>query len=130
MAGPVVTGKGGLSVSALVKLLRRTEAYEMWKRAVFVRDRFTCQQCGRRNGRERVIEAHHLVEFSTLVRNHQLCNVDAALSCPSLWSIDNGQTLCHTCHQQTDSYPKNFVDKKKRNGKRKATHRRAKTADC
>lgn len=120
MTGRVATNKGGLSVTALVKLLRRTEAYELWKRAVFIRDRFTCQRCGRRNGRERVIEAHHLTELSRLVKDNQLGSVEAALSCPVLWSVDNGQTLCRACHQQTESYPKQFVDKKSRGKTKKA----------
>lgn len=104
--------KGGrLSVSALVRLLRKTEAYEQWKRAVLIRDRFTCQQCGKRNGRQRIIEAHHLTGFTLLVRTLGVKTVTEGVENPALWEIGNGQTLCRPCHEDTDSFAANFLNK-------------------
>jgi len=91
---------------SLVDQLRRTEVYELWKRAVFIRDRFTCQQCGRRNGKKPIIEAHHLIEFSDLVKKSGAQTIEEGINNPSLWEVSNGQTLCHDCHKETDSYPK------------------------
>ncbi|GAB3883397.1 HNH endonuclease [Spirosoma agri] len=99
----------GLSTTALVRYIRRLDEYQEWKRSVFIRDRFTCQVCGKRNGRKIIIEAHHIRELSTLVKTHAITSVDEAIACPALWQISNGQTLCRTCHEQTDSFPKNFV---------------------
>ena len=101
-----------VSVSNLVRLIRRMEEYEKWKRAVFIRDRFTCQKCGARNGRKRVIESDHKVSITLLVRENQVNSVESARSCNALWDINNGRTLCHSCHEQTESYPSRFVKNK------------------
>lgn len=102
-----------VSVSNLVRLIRRMDEYELWKRAVFVRDRFTCQRCGARNGRKRVIEADHIVSITLLVKENKIESVESARSCDELWNIDNGRTLCHSCHQKTESYPGRFVSNTK-----------------
>ena len=101
-----------VSVSNLVRFIRRMDEYENWKRAVFIRDRFTCQQCGARNGRKRVIEADHIVSITLLVREYKVDSLVLARSCNALWDIDNGRTLCHTCHERTESYPTRFVQNK------------------
>lgn len=98
--------------TALIALIRKLPQYEAWKRSVFIRDRFQCQQCGARNGRKRVIEAHHITELSTLIKMAQIETVEAALDYSPLWIIANGKTLCHACHEQTDTYPENFKSKK------------------
>ncbi len=98
-----------VSVSNLVRLIRRMDEYEIWKRAVFVRDRFTCQQCGARNGRRRVIEADHIVSITLLVRENKVNSIESARVCNALWDVNNGRTLCHSCHEQTESYPLRFI---------------------
>ena len=98
-----------VSVSSLVRLIRRMEEYETWKQAVFVRDRFTCQRCGARNGRKRVIEADHIVSITLLVKEHKVNSLESARNCYALWDISNGRTLCHTCHQKTESYITRFI---------------------
>ena len=92
----------------LTQVIRTCEQYENWKRSVFVRDRFTCQHCGARNGRKRVIEADHIVSLSTLIRENAITTLEEAINCSMLWDVNNGRTLCHACHEKTDSYPVNF----------------------
>ncbi|GAB3701490.1 hypothetical protein GCM10027592_29670 [Spirosoma flavus] len=118
MEAATVNNQTRVSYSRLIASIRRTEQYEQWKRAVFIRDRFTCQQCGKRNGRKRIIEAHHIIELSALVRENGISSIDEAKECLLLWEVSNGQTLCHSCHEQTDSYPKNFVKPVKKKRKR------------
>ena len=101
-----------VSVSNLVRLIRRMDEYELWKRAVFMRDRFTCQHCGARNGRKRVIEADHIVSITQLIRENKVNSLESARNCDKLWNINNGRTLCHSCHEQTESYPSRFVQNK------------------
>lgn len=114
MSEAINPDKGRLSRTALIRLLRKLPEYETWKRAVFIRDRFQCQNCGKRNGRKPIIEAHHLKEFSVLIKENGISSVDEALQSPFLWEVSNGQTLCHSCHKLTESYPQNFCKTKGR----------------
>lgn len=77
--------KGGITPANL--LLRTTQQYKDWRTAVFVRDNFTCQECGVRGGD---LQADHIKPFSTY---------------PDLrFSLENGRTLCVDCHRQTPTY--------------------------
>lgn len=67
---------------------RRTNAdYKAWRMAVFERDNFKCQCCRRHT---RTLEAHHIKE---------VCNYPELI-----YDVDNGITLCHECHKETDNY--------------------------
>jgi 5-methylcytosine-specific restriction endonuclease McrA len=81
--------KGGLSKENY--RFRRTVVYRKWRMAVYERDNYTCQKCGKRGGK---LQAHHLKSFEKY---------------PELrLDVSNGQTLCIACHIQTDSYAKNL----------------------
>ncbi len=55
--------------------------YVDWRKAVFERDKYTCQQCYQRGGR---LQAHHLSSWSKY---------------PDLrYEVSNGLTLCRDCH--------------------------------
>lgn len=105
--------KTGGGTTALVRQIRRTEQYYEWKKAVHIRDGFACQECGARNGRERVIEADHVMSLSQLIKDNNITSLEEALECAALWVLANGRTLCHACHEQTESYPANFRGIKK-----------------
>ena len=77
--------KGG--ISPLNKVIRRSMEYKFWREAVFARDNWTCQNCGKR-GYE--LHPHHIKSFAMF---------------PELrFTIDNGQTLCVNCHRKTDTW--------------------------
>jgi len=60
---------------------RASLEYKKWRIDVFVRDNFTCRDCGQVRGK---IEAHHIQKF---------------LQFPSLrYDVNNGLTLCRKCH--------------------------------
>lgn len=75
-------------------------ALAVWRKAVYKRDNYTCQGCGAKNN----IQAHHIKPVSEY---------------PELGlDIDNGKTLCITCHgiahgrklRLTSKYPKHCKD--------------------
>lgn len=72
--------KGGKSERSLAT--RRTPEYYTWRMAVFTRDNFTCQKCG--DGKGGNLRAHHIKPFAEYP--------ELALD------VDNGMTLCATCH--------------------------------
>jgi 5-methylcytosine-specific restriction endonuclease McrA len=63
------------------QLIRQGIETRLWREAVFSRDGWTCQECGKRGG---ILNAHHIKSFAYF---------------PELrFSIDNGRTLCKKCH--------------------------------
>ena len=81
---------------ATVEMQRKKSSreYTEWRKAVFERDNYTCQKCGTRAGRGKniVLHPHHLKSKSKY---------------PELmFNINNGLTLCKSCHKTTDSYGK------------------------
>lgn len=93
--------KGGKS-SEYTKLKNSIE-WKNWRRSVFERDDYTCQECGIRSGNGKAvwIHPHHLksrTEFPELQFN-----------------VDNGQTLCRDCHRKTHNYGIKAVRRRKDN---------------
>lgn len=66
----------------------RTAEYKNWRRAVLMRDKSRCVVCGR--GRPARLEVDHIHSWS----KHPELRFD----------VDNGQTLCHSCHKRTPTY--------------------------
>ena len=74
-------------LTPLHERVRKSKDYAIWRAAVFVRDNYTCQICHIRGG---VLNVDHIKPFSLY---------------PELrLAIDNGRTLCNSCHKQTDTF--------------------------
>jgi len=80
--------KGGISGDNL--RLRATNKYKQWRLAVYIRDSFTCQNCGEVGGK---LNAHHIKSFAKYPK--------------SRFNTDNGVTLCVQCHKLTDNFAGN-----------------------
>jgi 5-methylcytosine-specific restriction endonuclease McrA len=76
---------------------RNVMGYKKWRKAVFTRDDFKCQNCGSKKN----LEAHHIEPFS--------------VSPDLMYIVDNGLTLCKDCHKKTDSYARK-IRKRVKNG--------------
>lgn len=72
--------KGG--ITPLNTKIRQSTEYQEWRNFIFMRDDYTCQECGLRGGR---LNAHHIKSFS----KHPELRLD----------INNGLTLCFDCHK-------------------------------
>jgi hypothetical protein len=76
--------KGGITSEN--KLLRVSNRWKYWRKEVFKRDNYICQDCGKHNCE---LHPHHIVpvvECKILDYNELI------------FDIDNGQTLCKECH--------------------------------
>lgn len=78
--------RGGIYITNLQ--IRSSSPYKAWRIAVFKRDNWKCVICGTKG----IIEADHIKPFS-LFKELRL-------------DINNGRTLCATCHKSTTSYGK------------------------
>ena len=92
--------KGG--ITPLHKKIRMSLEYSQWRNAVFLRDNWTCQKCGKHGG---YLEVHHnKISFSKIIEKYKIRNMGNALNVPILWDIDNGITYCVKCHGEEDKF--------------------------
>lgn len=92
----IVAGKKGRKGSAHPKYIKdRNEVKKKrlmcehieWKKKVFERDDYTCQNCGNRGGK---LNADHILPYSLFEELRE--------------SLTNGRTLCEGCHKKTSTY--------------------------
>lgn len=88
--------KGG--ITPLVEIIRTCFKNRQWRSDVFTKDNFTCVLCGKRGGD---IEADHYPKmFSTIFHENKIKSLEEALACEEFWNINNGRTLCKSCHNK------------------------------
>lgn len=82
--------RGG--ITPINKLIRGSSQYKEWRKSVFERDQYTCTECGQWGGK---LNADHIKPFSIY---------------PDLrFDIDNGRTLCQSCHRATETWGINAI---------------------
>jgi len=80
-------------------LFRASREYKKWRYDVFKRDAFKCVMCGDKKGGN--LQADHIKDFALY---------------PELrLDINNGRTLCKSCHKKTDNYGFKKSNSKQRN---------------
>ena len=87
--------------TALNQLIRSSQIYIDWRNKVFKRDKYRCQSCGQIGGD---LHADHIIPFAKLLRENKIKSLKQALVCLSLWNIEDGKTLCLSCHKKTETY--------------------------
>lgn len=89
--------QGGISFQYKLERSLAMEKFEyrFWRELVFEKDDYTCVFCGVRGGR---LQADHIRPWNLF---------------PELrYEIENGRTLCISCHRKTDTYGSNSRIKK------------------
>ena len=87
--------KGGISYGH--KTGYYSSQYKEWRKKVFERDNYICQDCGicSGNGKTAYLTAHHIKSFAKY---------------PELkFEVSNGKTLCEECHCKVDKYRARFM---------------------
>lgn len=87
----------------LYKQIRSSSHMQEWRAAVFTRDDFTCVICKVRGG---TLNADHIKQFAIILKDNNVKTLEEAILCPELWELENGRTLCETCHRNTDTFAK------------------------
>jgi len=77
--------RGGITTKNVA--IRKSLEYKQWRTSVFERDNYICVECKKVGGS---LNADHIKEFS----NYPHLRFD----------INNGRTLCLSCHTKTDNY--------------------------
>lgn len=90
--------KGG--ITKLQEKIRKLPEYKSWRTAIFKRDDWTCKNCGKKGI---YLEAHHILEFNSLIKKEKISTTIAARKSLKLWDIKNGISLCKKCHNITKS---------------------------
>ena len=91
--------KGG--IAPINKKIRTSLEYKLWRKAIFERDNYTCQWCGKIGGK---LNVDHIKSFSKIKEQYSLKTIEDCKLCLELWDISNGRTLCVFCHYKTDTY--------------------------
>lgn len=94
--------KGG--ITELNNKIRNCEKYRHWRLSIFKRDFYSCQSC-KYHGKN--IHADHIKPFYLIVKENNIKTLEQAIDCEELWSLENGRTLCVSCHKQTGTWGRN-----------------------
>lgn len=86
--------KGGISREH--DKIRRSFEYGEWRKAVYKRDNYTCQDCGDRSGKGKkvILNAHHIMSFAKYPKYR--------------FVVEFGHTLCKKCHKELHTRLSNY----------------------
>lgn len=98
--------KGG--ISKIRNRLYNNNKYKIWRNLIYKRDDYTCQMCHKKGLK---INSHHIIKFSKIVDDYNLIKYEDYLDCVFLWDIDNGITLCESCHHSIRGLEEKYEDK-------------------
>src|SRR5919204_359055 len=89
----------------LLKLkIRNTTRYLNWRLLILKRDNFRCQICHTsvKDNKSLRLEVHHAKTFNDICKENNVSTVEQGLACRELWDLDNGVSICHSCHKDVE----------------------------
>lgn len=87
--------------SPLYKQIRDCVKMQEWRKFIFQRDDYVCQNCLKRGG---TLNADHIKQFALILKENAIKSLEEAITCSELWQITNGRTLCDECHRKTETF--------------------------
>lgn len=98
--------KYGRIERALIARIRRLKEYKVWRKSILERDDHKCCVCGSIEN----LVVHHKKHFAEIILRNKLQTYEEARKCDELYDLGIGETLCRSCHYQTDTYGKTVRD--------------------
>lgn len=90
--------RGG--VTPIRNSIMKLPQYREWRNAVYSRDGYKCQMCGKLGGD---LNAHHNKRVMEIIREYNIETIEQAERCALLWDVSNGIALCKPCHSKMES---------------------------
>jgi hypothetical protein len=93
----------------LLKLkIRNTTKYLNWRLSILKRDNFTCWICHAsvKDNKSLRLEVHHAKTFNDIWNENNVFTVEQALACEELWNLNNGVSICYSCHKDIEKLDK------------------------
>jgi hypothetical protein len=86
-----------------LKIRNKTE-YLKWRISVLERDNFRCRICSAsiKDNKNLRLEVHHAKSFNDICNENNITTIEQALSCKEIWRLDNGISLCFSCHKDIE----------------------------
>jgi DNA repair exonuclease SbcCD ATPase subunit len=86
-----------------LKIRNKTE-YLKWRISVLERDNFRCRVCSAsiKDNKNLWLEVHHAKSFNDICNENNITTIEQALSCKEIWRLDNGISLCFSCHKDIE----------------------------
>ncbi len=85
--------------------VRGLAAYATWRRAVLMRDGWTCVLCDDIGAHV----DHHPVTLAELIRRNAISTNKHAIDCAALWDPQAGRVLCAACHAEQPTTPRSLA---------------------
>jgi hypothetical protein len=94
----------------LYQLIRVLPEYKIWRKEVFERDKYICQECNYDKGK--ILEVHHKKTFSKILEEFMFTYsqfspiedketlIRLSITYQPFWDVNNGITLCKPCHEE------------------------------
>lgn len=111
--------RGKLISGPIIDYLRSCGYNQTWAKSVLERDNYTCRHCGKRDCK---LDAHHylksfsqiLYEFYQQYSQYDPIEDNSILisltqSYLPFWDVDNGLTLCKSCHKKEHKHRREIV---------------------
>lgn len=96
--------KGDKAVSKLRNIIAQLPEYRKWRLDILKRDNYKCIICIEYIRKNNPLEVDHIKKFESIILENNITNSEEARNCLQLWDINNGRTLCRTCHRKSDTY--------------------------
>jgi hypothetical protein len=48
------------------------------------------------------LEVHHAKRFDDICEENNVTTIELALACKELWNLNNGVSICYSCHKEIE----------------------------